>query len=117
MLAKTEIELIPTTLTPRLPRRTFASILFANGEAPPHATGQLRHTTAELTLALYARQMDRHDGEPERLRALVEGRDRTARRQGNGGQAAEPTADNVAPVEQDRQKSQDFQPVRSITRP
>jgi hypothetical protein len=36
---------------------------------------QMGHTTANLTLAVYARQMDRRDGEPERLRALVEGRD------------------------------------------
>ena len=28
----------------------------------------------DLTLAVYARQMDRRDGEPERLKALVEGR-------------------------------------------
>jgi hypothetical protein len=28
-----------------------------------------------LTLAIYARQMDRRDGEPERLEALVEGRE------------------------------------------
>jgi hypothetical protein len=34
---------------------------------------QMGHTTAELTLAIYARQMNRRDGEPERLKALVEG--------------------------------------------
>jgi hypothetical protein len=33
----------------------------------------LGHTTANLTLAVYARQMNRRDGEPERLKALVEG--------------------------------------------
>jgi hypothetical protein len=32
------------------------------------------HTTPNLTLTIYARQMDRRDGEPERLKALVEGR-------------------------------------------
>jgi hypothetical protein len=36
---------------------------------------QMGHTTPSLTLAIYARQMDRRDGEPERLKALVEGRD------------------------------------------
>ena len=36
---------------------------------------QMGHTTANLTLAIYARQMDRRDGEPQRLRALVEGRE------------------------------------------
>jgi hypothetical protein len=34
---------------------------------------QMGHTTAELTLSVYARQMARRDGEPERLKALVEG--------------------------------------------
>jgi hypothetical protein len=33
------------------------------------------HTTPALTLAIYAREMDRRDGEPERLKALVEGLD------------------------------------------
>jgi len=33
----------------------------------------LGHTTPNLTLAIYAREMDRRDGEPERLKALVEG--------------------------------------------
>jgi hypothetical protein len=31
------------------------------------------HQTANLTLAVYARHMNRRDGEPERLKALVEG--------------------------------------------
>lgn len=35
--------------------------------------GQLGHTDAALTLAYYAREMDRSDGEPDRLKALVEG--------------------------------------------
>ena len=34
---------------------------------------QMGHTTPTLTLAIYARQMDRRDGELERLKALVEG--------------------------------------------
>jgi hypothetical protein len=34
---------------------------------------QMGHTTPTLTLSIYARQMDRRDGEPERLKALVEG--------------------------------------------
>jgi hypothetical protein len=33
------------------------------------------HTTPAMTLAAYAREMQRRDGEPERLKALVEGRD------------------------------------------
>jgi hypothetical protein len=36
---------------------------------------QMGDTTPNLTPAIYARQMDRRDGEPERLKALVEGRE------------------------------------------
>ncbi len=34
---------------------------------------QIGHTTPNLTLSLYARAMQRRDGERERLRALVNG--------------------------------------------
>jgi hypothetical protein len=37
--------------------------------------GQMGHATPRLALSIYAREMDRRDGEPERLRALVNGRD------------------------------------------
>lgn len=74
-LAKEGAELLPTRLTPHALRRTFASVLFAIGETPPYVMAQMGHTTANLTLAIYARQMDRRDGEPERLRALVNGAD------------------------------------------
>jgi integrase len=74
-LAKQEQEPLPGGLTPHSLRRTFASLLFAVGESPPYVMAQMGHTTANLTLSIYARQMDRRDGEPERLRALVEGRD------------------------------------------
>ncbi len=73
-LVKDEAEPLPEGLTPHSLRRTFASLLFAIGEAPPYVMAQMGHTTANLTLTIYARQMDRRDGEPERLRALVEGR-------------------------------------------
>ncbi len=33
---------------------------------------RMGHTTPNLTLAIYGRQMDRRDGEPERLASLVE---------------------------------------------
>ena len=55
--------------------KTFASLLFAINEPPPYVMAQMGHTTANLTLAIYARQMDRRDGEPERLQALVNGDD------------------------------------------
>jgi integrase len=66
---------LPAGLTPHALRRTFASLLFAIGESPPYVMAQLGHTSANLTLTVYARQMDRRDGEPERLRALVAGAD------------------------------------------
>jgi len=54
-------------------RRTFASLLFAIGEPPPYVMAQMGHSTASLTLSIDARQMDRRDGDSERLRALVSG--------------------------------------------
>ncbi len=64
-------EPLPDGLTPHSLRRTFASLLFAIGETPPYVMAQMGHTTPNLTLAIYARQMDRRDGEPRRLKALV----------------------------------------------
>jgi integrase len=72
-LAKDDAEPLPKRLTPHSLHRTFASLLFAIGETPPYVMAQMGHTTANLTLAIYARQMDRRDGEPQRLKALVEG--------------------------------------------
>jgi integrase len=80
LLSKQEIEPMPTDLTPHSLRRTFASLLFALGETPPYVMAQMGHTTANLTLAIYARQMDRRDGEPERLKALIEGQALDVRR-------------------------------------
>jgi integrase len=74
--------LISTTLTPHSPRRTFASILFALGETPPYVMSQMGHTTANLTLRICVHEIDRRDGEPERLRALVQGRSTTGNEEG-----------------------------------
>jgi integrase len=71
--AATGMEPLVVGLTPHSLRRTFASLLFAIGETPPYVMAQMGHTSANLTLSVYARQMHRRDGEPERLRALVEG--------------------------------------------
>ena len=60
-------------LSPHSLRRTFASLLFAIDETPPYVMAQMGHTTASLTLAVYARQMNRRDGEPARLKALIQG--------------------------------------------
>jgi integrase len=72
-LAKDGAEPLPEGLTPHSLRRTFASLLFAIGETPPYVMAQMGHTTPNLTLAIYARQMNRRDGEAERLTALVGG--------------------------------------------
>ncbi len=72
-LDRAKAEPLPRRLTPHSLRRTFASLLFAIGEAPPYVMAQMGHTSANLTLSIYARQMDRRDGESERLKALVEG--------------------------------------------
>jgi integrase len=72
-LSKRKLEPLPGGLTPHSLRRTYASFLFAIGETPPYVMAQMGHTTPTLTLAIYARQMDRRDAEPQRLRALVEG--------------------------------------------
>lgn len=72
-LAERSIEPLPERLTPHSLRRTFASLLYALGETPPRVMAQMGHTSPQLALAIYARDMDRRDGEPERLRALVQG--------------------------------------------
>ena len=81
---------LPEGLTPHSLRRTFASILFALGEPPPYVMAQTGHTTPHLTLAIYARQMDRRDGESDRLRALVEGGSMAS-----NGQQTPKTADEI----------------------
>jgi integrase len=62
---------LPEGLTPHSLRRTFASLLFALGEPPTYVMSQMGHTTPGLTLSLYAREMNRRDGERQRLKALV----------------------------------------------
>jgi len=52
---------------------TFASILFAIGEDPRYVMGQLGHADAGFTLLADAKEMDRRDGESERLKALIAG--------------------------------------------
>ena len=52
---------LPAGLTPHSLRRTFASLLYALGEAPPYVMSQMGHETPALALAIYAREMDRRD--------------------------------------------------------
>jgi len=54
------------------------------------------HATAELTLAIYARQMNRRDDEPARLRALVEGSDLVLAGTPGDETAAEPVEELAA---------------------
>jgi integrase len=64
---------LPAGLTPHSLRCTFASLLFALSEPPTYVMSQMGHTTPVLTLAIYAREMNRRDGERQRLKALVAG--------------------------------------------
>jgi integrase len=72
-LAGNERDLLPARLTPHSLRRAFASLLFAISELPPCVMGQHGHTTPQFTVVIWARQMGRRDGEPDRVKALVEG--------------------------------------------
>jgi integrase len=66
---------LPDGVTAHKLRHTFASILFARGEDPPYVMAQLGHTDPAFTLRVYAHAMRRDDGDKERLKALVEGRE------------------------------------------
>ena len=66
---------LPSPLRPHDLRRTFASLLVALGRDPADFMAQMGHSTAGMTLETYARKMRSQDGERERLRALVEGRE------------------------------------------
>ena len=63
----------PDRLTPHSLRRTFASLLLANGDELPLRHEQLGHADPKMTLGVYAQVMQRKDGEQERLRALANG--------------------------------------------
>jgi integrase len=98
-------EQVPKGLAPHSLRRTFASILFAVGESPPYVMGQMGHTTPNLTLSIYARQMDRRDGAPERLTSLVQGHELVpagteaaeATSNGRRGAPSEPVKSGISP--------------------
>lgn len=63
----------PERIGPHELRHTFASILSAVGEDPRYVMGQLGHADAGFTLSVYGHEMERRDGERDRLRALVDG--------------------------------------------
>ena len=63
---------LPDRLTPHSLRRTFISLLLAEGEDPPYVMRQVGHSDPKATLGIYAQVMLRKDdGERQRLRALV----------------------------------------------
>ena len=66
---------LPAGVSAHKLRHTFASILYVRGEDPPYVMAQLGHTDAGFTLRVYAHAMRREEGDKERLKALVEGRD------------------------------------------
>jgi integrase len=75
LLAEREQQELPAGVTAHKLRHTFASILAALNEPMPYVMAQLGHSDPEFTLRVYAHAMRRQDGERERLRALVEGRE------------------------------------------
>jgi integrase len=64
---------LPAKLTPHSLRRTFCSLLYALGEAPPVVMVEMGHTDPGLALRVYAQAMRRSDDETAALRELVEG--------------------------------------------
>jgi integrase len=64
---------LPDKLTPHSLRRTFCSLLYALGEAPPVVMDEMGHTDPGLALKVYAQSMRRGEHEQAQLRALVEG--------------------------------------------
>jgi integrase len=72
-LAEAGAAQLPAGLTPHSLRRTFASVLYALGEAPPVVMAEMGHTDPKLALAIYARAMRHDEGQIAALGALVEG--------------------------------------------
>jgi integrase len=72
-LAQRGIEPLPAGLTPHSLRRTFASLLVARGDDPAYVMAQMGHSSPNLTLSLYAKAMQRRDGERERMSRLISG--------------------------------------------
>jgi integrase len=75
LLARRGQQPLPEGVTAHKLRHTFASILFVRGEDPPYVMAQLGHTDPAFTLRVYAHAMRRDEGDTERLKALVEGRE------------------------------------------
>jgi integrase len=97
LLARRRQPSLPEGVTAHKLRHTFASILFVRGEDPPYVMAQLGHTDPAFTLRVYAHAMRRDDGDKERLKALVEGRDWAP--MGTRGPDDSPTRSTTTPPE------------------
>jgi integrase len=75
LLAERGLHPLADGVTAHKLRHTFASILAALNEPMPYVMAQLGHADPKFMLAVYAHAMRRHEGERERLCALVEGRE------------------------------------------
>jgi hypothetical protein len=75
LLARRGREPLPEGVTAHKLRHTFASILYVRGEDPAYVMAQLGHTHPGFILRVYAHAMRREEGDKDRLRALVDGRD------------------------------------------
>lgn len=91
-LASSEGGPMPERLTPHSLRRTFASLLVALGRDPRYVMGQLGHTDPALTLRVYAREIVRHEGERQRLDALIKGSEPDCLRPWDSRVVSPPTA-------------------------
>lgn len=67
LLAERDQLPMPDDVRPHTLRRTFATLLFMNGESPPYVMGQMGHTDAKLTLEIYAQVSQRRGPKDPRL--------------------------------------------------
>ena len=104
LLARRGQQPLPEGVAAHKLRHTFASILFVRGEDAPYVMAQLGHTDPAFTLRIYAHAMRRDEGDKERLKALVEGRDwallgTTRVDERSGPPETQPTGNEETPAE------------------
>jgi integrase len=76
----TAAELAPLPrITPQSLLRTFSSVLYALGEAPPLVMAEMGHHATASALRVYAQAMPMDDEERGKLRTLVDGEFRHAK--------------------------------------
>ena len=93
-LAAENLPPLPEGLTPHSLRRTFASVLYALGEAPPVVMAETGHTSPALALRVYAQAMRLSDDERDQLAALIDGE-----------KARKGTKGEVVPIERARRRA------------